>query len=1064
VARGPSELLVKIYGPDGRPAVREVIPDDGVNALGRGPLLAGWDHEAWYYETCHSRGLEPLQSWSSSSDPTFLAACARRSFTYTLKGGGKGVYRIILAGSPDLYISAATEPELAIGVNGGPDWVHGHHDLYRRRFLCVPRGTVGLSLGLLELDQPRGRRLSLKTTDGKPVVLKRGDRPVAMALDGSGGYATASGDFDNPDAYAGRVLVLEVGPGTNDYFLGVDLLLKKEQRNWRGSPPRVPAVLCPDEATAKAVNNGALEHDGQVFWQMNQIRLWDWLKTLKPEDFAIPAGLPVKPDFISVGSHESPFKSYNNKQLAEPRPGAADILMYSYGLHTNRQALNVALTEMLEGMRLIGPNDHVLHGRNLAYEMGCYSYFYHRPAWRILRQSEAPAEAKEAVREFAMQIGDRMPFCRGIELVNGNSLASLVQAMRYIVEATEDPLHRQLFDTYWDRFANGGFGKGVGIGVSGGVQEGYGYDQHYGTYVLSGWRAGLADLNDPRFRKAYNTVQNLYSYIYSMGANAAPYSSRTKNAVARYDAWQEGPYRWKGAGGADLTESVNGGNEFFAARRKGYYAVAYYGRLTPSWLGEGFHGQIGYGGGGLCQLHIPGKGQVLAATLNGDYGSGMHPSQWRTFRLHSVVGETADGQPLVTANSEPANARLDGVTVSGYGEVRQSSVTCERGFTFGPGEILCSVRLAGSGSDRVFNIYGGAHGLRGMVREAYEMIPFTPVTVPAGRGKPPVVKTRVTLLNGQGETLGPLTLKPVMAAAVLVDQGGYGVRIELDRVRPVQAGERDTILVDLVPPAGGAVAAAGKAAPAEGEEPAEEGAEAGSAKPAGRARAVPAEAIFATYRLVPFSDEAPLGAIRPVESVEPGMAAAVAPAPAAAPVEARPLTAIQAADAAALVGALEAVRPIEVRTAKGAIAEIRAALAGVDLAVEARVKDPKPVVAETAWKGACVEVFGSQPGGAAIGQIFLTPAAGGQPARAFAAKGGRQSPAPEVRVTGAAADGGYAIRALIPLSLLAIDGKSERFFLEFQVNMNTEGGPLHVSAFGSTRAYMDSSAFGVFKP
>ena len=67
-----------------------------------------------------------------------------------------------------------------------------------------------------------------------------------------------------------------------------------------------------------------------------------------------------------------------------------------------------------------------MHGRNLAYEMGTYSYFYHRPAWRILQQADAPDEVKSALREFIIQIGDRLAFCRGIELVNGNSLASSV--------------------------------------------------------------------------------------------------------------------------------------------------------------------------------------------------------------------------------------------------------------------------------------------------------------------------------------------------------------------------------------------------------------------------------------------------------------------------------------------------------------------------------------------------------------------------------------------------------------------------------------------------------------
>jgi hypothetical protein len=54
--------------------------------------------------------------------------------------------------------------------------------------------------------------------------------------------------------------------------------------------------------------------------------------------------------------------------------------------------------------------------------------------------------------------------------------------------------------------------------------------------------------------------------------------------------------------------------------RKGYYALTYHGRLSPKWESNAHPGQSGYGGGMLCQLQVPGKGLVLASTLNGSYG------------------------------------------------------------------------------------------------------------------------------------------------------------------------------------------------------------------------------------------------------------------------------------------------------------------------------------------------------------------------------------------------------------------------------------------------------------
>ncbi|MBS3763654.1 MAG: hypothetical protein KGZ25_10175, partial [Planctomycetes bacterium] len=44
----PDELLAKIYGPEGRPVVRKVIPDDGVSQGSFAPPATGWDHESWY--------------------------------------------------------------------------------------------------------------------------------------------------------------------------------------------------------------------------------------------------------------------------------------------------------------------------------------------------------------------------------------------------------------------------------------------------------------------------------------------------------------------------------------------------------------------------------------------------------------------------------------------------------------------------------------------------------------------------------------------------------------------------------------------------------------------------------------------------------------------------------------------------------------------------------------------------------------------------------------------------------------------------------------------------------
>jgi hypothetical protein len=329
-------------------------------------------------------------------------------------------------------------------------------------------------------------------------------------------------------------------------------------------------------------------------------------------------------------------------------------------------------------------------------------------------------------------------------------------------------------------------------------------------------------LRDPRFIEARDRMFNLYSYVWSPEP-AMPWSSRTsipKLAGGTYDSW-DSQFRWKGYGGPGFVEGVNGHNEWFAARRPNYYAVTYHGRLTPTWEGEGFHGQIGLGGGGICQLHVPGHGQVITAKPNDSYGAGMHLSQWPGFHVHSLVGTTADEQPLVAANSEHWDAALDGNTVSSSGPVRESSVTVSRRYTFAPGAIECEVQLHPSHHDNVFSLWGGRPRLRGKVAEAYEMIPFADVPRRKGRPRPTKGRTRVEGLTAGNESLGTLTDSPVEAAAVLVDRGGYGMLVELNVPRSVKRGDHDTILIQLAD------------------------------------QLTPADEVGLSYRLVPFAGEPP---------------------------------------------------------------------------------------------------------------------------------------------------------------------------------------------------------------
>jgi hypothetical protein len=791
---GPREILCKIYDPDGKAVVRQVIPDDGVTSQAFMPPMGAWDHEAWYYAFNYMKGTQPMIRWSAFSAPDRLKSLPKRTFTF--KAGGKpGVYRLLLVGITDHYVTVQIDPELPYAVAGHPDWLHVQGQQWQNGFVYVPRGTKGLHVLLAEYDLPRSRKVKVTAPDGK------------VLFDGvaSGAYTKESLDFAVP--YDDQLLKVEVAPGPGDVLLGLKLRFAKDPEVTQRGERVVTAALASDEATARAARNGAIYHDERVFWHPIQVRLHDWLKKLPADAFEVKdengkpaepvpgvskgklATLPTRPGFIPLnGPHWAPT--------------LCDRILHHYPAHKNRAALNLAIKDLIAGVRSIGPNDHVAVAvggpfANMAYEYSNYAWHYWRAAWRLIKETDAPEDLKALVHEAFLIAGDRLAFCRTWERVNGNSFALILTALRYCCEATGDPLQKDLFETYWQRFANGGWGERVGVGPSGPVQEGFAYAYHYASYILASWQSILADLPDERFQKVYDRVRIWFSYtLNEERIPAGPWSSRT-HYYPQWNAETEGPFAWKGLPGPDFTVSVNDAQEWFAARRKNYYVLTYHGRLSPKWESNAHAGQTGYGGGMLCQLHIPGRGTVLASTLNGAYGEGMDTSLWRTFHLHTTVGQFADGTPFVSGDSEHTNARLDGLLVTSSGDVRGTPLQVARGYTFGGDGITCTLGIKETSYADLLNLWV-KNPARGKLAEAYEMIPYVAKQKPQPKIK--AGDTVVSLFDGE-KMLGPLTKEPTLASSVVIDRGGFGVRVILDQPRHVLVGANSTVLIRLVDPA-----------------------------------------------------------------------------------------------------------------------------------------------------------------------------------------------------------------------------------------------------------------------
>jgi hypothetical protein len=749
VADGPREVLYKVYDPDGRPIVREFIPDDGVARPNFPDRPGGWDHELQYFGNLHAKGTQPTLRWSATSDEAFLATAVARTFEEQVPAGKPGIYRIVLAGTPDHYVTLRLPADLKCGVAGHPTFLHGHGS-GTTSHVYVPKGTTGVFLVLAEIDRPVTRRFKLTAPDGK--VLFEGAA--------TGGYSAGTGAnpqdgtiaFEKPGNYDGQLLTFEVSDGAGDYLLKLGLQQPQDGvfKDYVGMGSQ--AVFCPDAATAAAIQGGTIEADGLVFWHPFQVRLHQWL-------------------------------AKHGSGLAEP--------------------LRKDLEALRDAFRLIETSDArgTASWSNWGYSFGYYGCRIWRPGWLLMQRADVPAEVKAIIREGLVLGGDRLSMAAGGERVNGNAFSQIPVALWYASRATGDELLKERFEIFWDRWSKGGWGKGSGLGPSGDSQEHFAHDLHYGSYLLDNWRGGtwvkegiLDDAkDDPRFKQVIDRYRELYTYLYCREADgtpvaACPWSARTEQAPHKQAAnWELDGHTWKGAPGPDFTVSVNDGGEWFAARRKGYYAVVYYGPIAPEWMVASFAGQLGFSGGGLCQVTVPGKGPVLAATLPAAYGVGLHPSEWRSFRINSIVGESWDSSPLVAAISEPT-ATLDGTTVSGTGEVRGAHVKTTRSWTFGPEGIECRAALAESDEGKVLSLWSKGRKWS-EVREAHEMIPFLP-----GNEKQP---TAVTLIGAGGKDVGPAGPQPVEATAIRIDRGGYGVRIELEKPAPVSLGAGSTVLVRL---------------------------------------------------------------------------------------------------------------------------------------------------------------------------------------------------------------------------------------------------------------------------
>ena len=565
---------------------------------------------------------------------------------------------------------------------------------------------------------------------------------MLQEISAPGGLESVYVKFDGK--YDDQILTLSVSDGPNAYLIRATVPRKTPNVGYGGFDPA--AVLCDDAKTARAIKNGAIYAHGGVYYHPWQVNLRTWLN--------------------------------NNDQ-------PADIVKEIDSIAAKLMQMGISDALDLGGWG------------NMAYAFGYYGCPVWRQAWLLSKNPDVPKEPWGYIKEALIMGGDRLSFSVGIERCNGNAFAQIPVALWYCQATTGDKMNRERYNVFFERWRTEGWGEGTGISPSGDSQEHFGHDSGYGSYILSNWQESggtwvknqgggiLKDTDDPRFQEVFDGIRNVFAYVSSRkGRPCHMWNSRIwRGPVSPARRVMTGEFEFKGGvPGPDLTMTVNGGNEWFVARRKNYYAVTFHGRIVPEWLCNTFAGQMGFSGGGISRIMVTGKDAVLNSTTTANYGSGDHVSQWRKTQIHAIVGEMNNGQPFHTGISEHPDAKLVGNVVTSSGDVRGVPLRVSRKYTYNDSSIDCEVQLAPADYRKLVTLWSRKKKLHfDHVREAYEVFPHS--------------AQKVTI-EGRGEVTDE---RQEAKELIFAGRTDYGVRIEFERpVHVRKGGHKRTIFVELV--------------------------------------------------------------------------------------------------------------------------------------------------------------------------------------------------------------------------------------------------------------------------
>ena len=258
----PAPVYFFVIGPDSRILARKFLEDDGITGGnfkqqdGIYDPFADFRYRQWHRSNS-PEGLPPNKTRSPFlKNPEKLPA---RTVTLKVPVSGKGIYRVVVVGRWDHWISVSSSVPMPTGVNpgAGPLYVHGTN--LNKSFFYVPKESKDIGLMTTEEVEPYNAQMTLKNLQGKTIESVK-----------ASGFAT--------------YMVLR--PEDKDKVYQLDLKTSSTGVCLNGKG--FPFVFCPDAATAAKLRGGMnVDTKGRVTYHKCIQALDQWLDSLKPGDLKV---------------------------------------------------------------------------------------------------------------------------------------------------------------------------------------------------------------------------------------------------------------------------------------------------------------------------------------------------------------------------------------------------------------------------------------------------------------------------------------------------------------------------------------------------------------------------------------------------------------------------------------------------------------------------------------------------------------------------------------------------------------------------------------------------------